>query len=190
MKVFINPGHSPDGHPDPGAVNKELALRECVNALWVGERVAFHLQRAGIQVLLLQSDNLMGEGQGPCVVDAANAWGADAFLSIHCNASDTRARGVETLCYGLESAGGRLAAAVQQQVWKSWQVIDCQLPDRGVKARPELAVLRATEMPAILVEAGFIDNMEDAWLLCMYAEDAARAVARGVTDWGQAGKEG
>ena len=29
MKVFINPGHSPNGIPDCGAVNRELGLREC-----------------------------------------------------------------------------------------------------------------------------------------------------------------
>ena len=29
MKVFLNPGHSPNGNPDPGAVNGGLNLREC-----------------------------------------------------------------------------------------------------------------------------------------------------------------
>lgn len=28
MKVFINPGHAPNGNPDPGAVNTTTSLRE------------------------------------------------------------------------------------------------------------------------------------------------------------------
>ena len=29
MKVFLNPGHAPNGIPDPGAKNTETGLREC-----------------------------------------------------------------------------------------------------------------------------------------------------------------
>jgi len=39
-------------------------------------------------------------------------------------------------------------------------------------------------MPAVLVELSFIDSA-DVWLLKEHQEDMARAVARGVTDYGQ-----
>ena len=55
--------------------------------------------------------------------------------------------------------------------------------DRGVKERPELIVLHATAMPAVLVEMAFIDHLPEARLLTEKADVFARAIARGVTDY-------
>ena len=43
MKVFINPGHSPNGVPDPGASNAYTHLRECDVAKAVGDLVEKYL---------------------------------------------------------------------------------------------------------------------------------------------------
>lgn len=55
--------------------------------------------------------------------------------------------------------------------------------DRGLKERPNLIVLKDTTMPAVLVETAFIDNDNDAALLTNNADDFARAIARGITDF-------
>ena len=55
--------------------------------------------------------------------------------------------------------------------------------DRGVKERPNLCVLKNTDMPAVLVELAFIDNEEDCTLLTNEQDNFARAVARGITDY-------
>jgi len=183
MKVFINPGHSPNGDPDPGAVNRQADLRECDLALGVGKKVQYYLEQAGCLTKLLQSDNLMGEGVGPCVTETANDWGADLFVSIHCNASNGDARGTEVLCFAVDGAGSRLALCIDKRLAMNIQAIDRAFSNRGVKERPDLAVLRATKMPAVLIELAFIDNMEDAWLLTNYPDEFARAVACGVTDY-------
>ena len=66
------------------------------------------------------------------------------------------------------------------------QIVDSlDTMDRGLKERPELIVLRATDMPAVLVELAFIDNDEDAELLMTRQDDFTRAIARGVTDYEQ-----
>ena len=83
MKVFINPGHSPKGDPDPGAVNVDMHLAEWDIADAIGQRVRNYLDFAGCDVVLLQSDNLMGEGEGENVVRTAEAFGADVFVSMH-----------------------------------------------------------------------------------------------------------
>ena len=84
MRVFLNPGHALGGDPDPGCVNSALTLRECDLALTYGSLCGKYLEAAGLEVKLLQSHNLYGEAPGyPCVVDAANNWPADIFLSIH-----------------------------------------------------------------------------------------------------------
>ena len=182
MKVFINPGHAPNGQPDQGAVNQKNGMREADQALELGLLVRGYLLKAGCDVMLLQSDNLCGEAAGPNVVRTANDSGADLFVSIHCNAFNGKARGIETLCYG-QQPGRHLAACIQHQLMAALRKIDPDSPNRGVKKRPDLAVLHCTAMPAALVEAGFIDNTEDAWLLYQYKDDIARAIARGVTDW-------
>lgn len=67
MKVFLNPGHAPGGHPDPGAVNSESGLRECDVALAVGQSAENYLNAAGVATELLQSDSLEE------ICEAANA---------------------------------------------------------------------------------------------------------------------
>ena len=94
-KVFINPGHCPG--IDSGAVNPNTGLQEADVALAVGRLVASYLTDAGCEVQLLQSDNLMWDGQGACVCQAANDWPADIFVSIHCNAANTEAQYSGTL---------------------------------------------------------------------------------------------
>ena len=183
MNVFINPGHALGGNPDPGCLNTALGLRECDLAITYGSLAASYLETAGCTVKLLQSHNLRGESPGwPCVVDAANGWPADLFVSIHVNAGG--GRGPETYCYQIPSEAGMLATCVQHQLVTSLQGIDRCYYDRGVKQRHDLCVLRQTTMPAILIETGFIDS-DDVELLMNHGDDIAQAIARGVTDYGQ-----
>lgn len=182
MKVFINPGHMPG--IDSGAVNRVLHLQECDIALSLGNLLEGKLKNAGCIVRLLQSDNLCGEAPpAPNICSAANSWAADVFVSLHCNSYNTVARGIETLCYARDSHAGILARAIQKQLVDTLQKLDQTIPDRGIKIRPDLAVLRWTTMPAVLVETAFIDNVDDALLLVSQQEAIAAAIARGVTDY-------
>ena len=110
MKVFINPGH--DTKYDSGAVhtdtNGNVDLRECDVAIKLGTAVKKYLEAAGCECYLLQSDNLApthagrsdyDDRQGLTVTETANDWGADIFVSIHCNAATGTARGTEVECY-------------------------------------------------------------------------------------------
>lgn len=191
MKVFINPGH--DIKYDSGAVhydtNVNVDLRECDVALKIGTAVQKYLEVAGCECYLMQSDNLAptpaersdyNDRQGMTVTETANEWGADVFVSIHCNAANGNARGTETECYIQTGNGGSLARFIQSQIIDSIDTVD-----RGVKEMPGLLVLRYTDMPAVLVETAFIDNDDDALLLVQHWDDIARAIARGVTDYVQ-----
>lgn len=186
MKVYLNPGH--DTKYDSGAVNPNSGLRECNVAAEVGALVVDYLEAAGCECQIMQSDNLAptpagrssyDDRQGPTVTETANDWGADIFVSIHCNAANTEAQGTEVECYG-SGAGEQLAQCIQSQIVDSLGTVD-----RGVKYMPQLLVLKYTDMPAVLVEMAFIDNDEDAELLAEKADDFARAIARGVTDYEQ-----
>ncbi len=180
MKVFINPGHALGGNPDPGAVNGALGIRECDIAMTVGSLAANFLSLAGYEVNLLQSDNLMGEASGPNVTAMANAWEADVFVSLHCNAGNPGARGAETFCWERGGPGERLARSLQQSVWETLAAFDGEFPDRGVKVRKDLCVLRMTRMPAALLELAFLTNERDARLLMEHGCRLGKAVAEGV----------
>lgn len=177
MKVFLNPGHAPNGNPDPGACGN--GLRECDIAKEVANLVEKYLVAAGVEVVEnLQSDNLYHDGEGPCVVEEANDSGADIFVSIHCNSATPAALGTETLCYADRGDAGQLAHCIQARIIGSLGTVD-----RGVKERPGLVVLRLTDMPAVLVELAFISNEGDAALLANDKDEFARAIARGITDY-------
>lgn len=173
-KVFINPGHCPG--VDPGAVHGDLT--EADIALNIGTAVKQYLINAGCDCRLLQSDNLYGESPNyPNITATANAW-ADLFVSIHCNAASPAAKGTECLVYSVDSDASLLADCIQAQIVDSLGTVD-----RGIKERPDLAVLRSTSMPAVLIETAFISNDCDRSLLVNNQDDFARAIARGVTDY-------
>lgn len=169
MKIFINPGH--DRARDPGAGNARLGLNEADVVARIGEAAGDYLADAGYHVRRAQHDDLTW------LCDAANHWRADAFVSIHCNASDGSARGTET--WYCSSAGEWLARCIQRQIVGALGTVD-----RGVKAG-DFYVLRATDMPAVLVETAFIDNSDDARLLLDRQDDFAAAIARGISDFFQ-----
>ena len=182
MKVFINPGH--DTKYDSGAVNPSSGLRECDVAASIGAKVMKYLTAAGCDCRLLQSDNLYYDSEYDdrpvSVCEDANEWGADIFVSIHCNACNGSACGTEVECYDSGSNGGKLAQCIQDQIVGALGTFD-----RGVKEMPGLIVLKHTDMPAVLVETAFIDNDADAARLENKADEFARDISRGVTDYQQ-----
>ena len=175
MKVFLNPGHAPEGNPDPGACG--YGLRECDVAKNVADLVAGYLTAAGVEVV----DNLQPDSLRE-VVSASNRVGADVFISIHCNACNGVAQGTEVWHYYGSEEGEKLAQCIQNQIVDALGTVD-----RGTKgAKPGvngLYVLSNTDAVAVLIELAFIDNESDAALLRERKDDFARAIARGVTDY-------
>ena len=168
MKVLINPGH--DINLDSGAVNPVYGTRECDMARDAGKMLAQYLETAGCEVRTLQDDDL------GLVCSESNNWGADIFVSLHCNAFNTVARGTETLYKSFD--GQRLANDIQSQIINSINTVD-----RGIKKRDDLWVLNGTNATAALVEMAFIDNEYDHSLLMNDLDTIVRAVARGITDY-------
>lgn len=177
-KVFLNPGHDQldlrgTSDYDPGAVNQYLELYENEIAAAVGNLVEDYLVKAGCEVKTFQNESLSG------ICEESNAWGADLFVSIHCNAAqDETAHGTETFTYSDDREGERLAECINDQI-----VDSLGTTDRGVKYGDQLVVLKHTDMPAVLVELAFISNTSDALLLRDKQDEFARAIARGVTDY-------
>ena len=182
MKIYIDPGHNHSG-ADTGAVG--FGLKEQDISVQIGVILHDMLVYSGHTVKMSReniNDNTPHTGLSASLADrynGANNWGADLFVSIHCNAANTKAYGCETYhCTG-SSEGYNLAAAVQPHL-----VAETGRYNRGVKAA-NFAVIRHTTMPAILVETAFIDNYDDNKFLSTDSgrHSCALAIYKGIQDY-------
>lgn len=170
MKIFINPGHCPG--IDPGAVNVSKGIHEADVVLQIGNMVKTLLEGSGYEVKLLQANSLEE------ICDVANEWSADYFVSIHCNACEShQGTGTETFCYAFGTEAAKFAASIQRKI-----VAKLGMIDRGVR-EASYQVLRCTDMPAVLIECGFIDNNDDVVKLINNQGDFADAIYRGIIDF-------
>ncbi len=178
--VVIDAGHN-YSITDTGAVGN--GLREQDITFYISEKIKPKLEKNGVQVILTR--NHLKENVAPTSVSAslkrraeiANEAGADLFISVHCNAGG--GTGVETYYTKGSEISKKLATLIQKQVLK-----EIDLKDRGVKSAT-FSVLRNTEMPAALLETGFIDCLTDSMLLRdpAYQDRYARAVAKAVCEY-------
>ena len=158
-------------------------MQEKIVTLSVAKMVAEYLAPVA-EVLLTRTDDITPGGNPDAELSyrakVANDWGADLFVSIHCNAAaDSSANGTETYHAPGSEKGAALAGAIQSRL-----VAALGLRDRGVK-QANFAVLRRTSMPAALVEIAFISNPIEEGLLGNpdFQRRAARAIAQGIADY-------
>ncbi len=180
-KIYIDQGHNPK-NPNAGAEGNGYREQDLVYV--IGEETASLLRAAGQEVRLSRPtpDTQLGTSNASSLaarVNDANSWGADYFVSLHANASDiTEASGSEAYVF---RRGGE-AEALAESILSSLSLIT-GLPDRGAFARPTLYVLRRTQMPATLIELGFITNPEDAALMANEPWLFAEGVADGILSY-------
>ena len=169
--IMLDAGH---GGRDPGAVyngrqEKDDTLRL---TLAVGEI----LQNHDIDVQYTRTTDVY-ESPYENAMEANNA-GVDFFISIHRNSfpTDNVVSGVESLVYDLSGIKLQMAENINEQLEAVGFV------NLGVKARPNLVVLRRTKMPAVLVEVGFINSNTETQLFDDNFAARAQAIASGILD--------
>ena len=168
-KVILDAGH---GGPEPGAVY--LGRKEKDDALNLALAVGNRLAEEGVDVVYTRVDDTY---QTPYEkAQMANRSGADYFVSIHRNAMPVpnTASGAEVLVYADSGAPALLARSINGALNRAG------FADLGVKERPGLVVLNQTRMPAVLVEAGFINSEDDNRFFDSHFEEIAAAVADGI----------
>lgn len=196
-KVFticLDPGH---GGKDPG--NREGRQQEKTYALLLAKELSAQLSKAGFRVNLTRvSDEFVDLPARPA---KAKARRADLFISLHFNSADGRGaspvKGAEVYCLtpartSSTNARGEgantgsypgnyhnsknmlLAFQVQKTLIKRLNT-----EDRGVR-RARFAVLRSADMPAILIEGGFMSNKAEARKI--YDPAYRRQMAQAITE--------
>lgn len=121
--------------------------------------------------------------------DIANTAKADIFISIHFNAMGDKwqssAEGIETYYHGHSNNGKRLADLVHKHLLEGTKMNNRGVQSDFVLYDNGLAVLRETNMPATLVECGFMDNQKDAILMKSntYRKECAIEICKGICDY-------
>lgn len=156
-KIYIDPGHNCSG-ADTGAVG--FGLKEQDVSVQIGVLLRDMLINSGQTVKMSRdsiTDTVSSSLNGSLAYryNGANDWNADIFVSIHCNAANTKAYGCETYYCTGSTQGRALAECVQPHM-----TAETERYNRGVKSA-NFAVIKHTNMPAILVETAFIDNYDD-----------------------------
>ena len=141
-RIYIDPGHS---SVDPGAVGYEVErdLNEKVSKFMNEYLLSNYVCETKVDPV---TNNSLS-----AVANAANNWKADLFVSNHFNAGG--GDGYEALVHNEDRIP--LGKVFEKHVLAAGQ------NSRGVKLRPNLAVLRLTNMPAVLNEGAFVDNKKD-----------------------------
>ena len=155
--ITLDPGH---GGSDPGAIGPN-GLQEKQVTLPIAKYLKADLEARGAKVYMTRTTdvdvyapNASGVDELQARVNVANKYNSDAFVSIHINAfSNPSVGGIATYYYSKTGYDAKLAQRVQDQIMNEPKFNG----DRGIQ-EGNLYVLRHSDMPAILVELGFISN--------------------------------
>ncbi len=179
MKIFLDAGHS-SGGGDTGAEGYNLKEQDITFGIVM--LLAKKLSDVGFDIMVSRKNagDVLGTNASTSLskrASLANTWGADVFISIHCNAStNNTANGTEVYTFNTSSKALPLAKKIQSKI-----VEILGTTDRGTKTA-NFAVLRETSMPAVLVETAFISNKADSDKLKTRQADFADAIFMAVCD--------
>lgn len=176
--VVIDAGH---GGKDHGTHSEKHHYHEKHLTLLTARLVQQYLEEMGYETILTRDADTFVELSKRAQL--ANALNANLFVSIHYNFSDSpEADGIEVFYFKSDTPNSRLVAskALGQEVL-SRILKHTGANSRGLKTA-NFAVIRETQMPAILIEGGFLSNpnerakIKDPDYRCYLAW----AIARGV----------
>lgn len=170
--LLIDPGH---GGKDYGRLaSKENLLHEKELNLEIALKVGKYIEEklANVTVIYTRKDDSYPNLSER--VSMANDQQVDYFLSIHCNGSpdNSKARGTETHIHNFKSKESYHWAQIMEKEFST----RAGRKSRGIKTSDDrhhsLQVLKETNMPSILVEAGFMSNPEEEqYLNSVYGQE-------------------
>ena len=167
--IILDAGH---GGANPGAVYNGRQEKDDVLALTMA--VGSILEANDVDVYYTRTTDVYESPIQKAL--ESNLTQADYFISIHRNSSPmaNQYNGVESLVYNRYGAAYMLAENINKQL----ELVGFR--NIGVFERKNLIVLRETDMPAVLVEVGFINTDSDNEIFDSQFDEIAVAIADGI----------
>lgn len=172
MNIVISSGHAKyvrgaSGSPVPPQLDEVDEARRVVEA------VADYLGDIGVGVKTFHDDTSHSQNENlNTIVNYHNAQTRDLDVSVHFNAYDGSAHGVECLYVTQQS----LATTVANKIAAAGG-----FTNRGPKKRTDLFFLNSTEEPAVLIETCFCDNTGDSNAYRAKFDEICRAIAEALS---------
>ena len=182
--IYIDPGH---GGSDPGAMYKNI--HEADLNLKISKKLEEKLASLGAIVYMtrcgdydLSVNNTINRKRSDLSRrgNIINRSDCDLFLSIHLNAEETGIwRGAEVYYDDINKENETIAKIMQEQMKKYLG------SKRSVKKTDDLYLQKRIERPGVLIEAGFLSNSSDRYLLTQdtYQNKIATAITEGVLEY-------
>ncbi len=179
--IFIDAGH---GDWDPGKVSESGILEKDIN-LKIASYLHQYLEQGGCFVISTRiDDSVLGSDKSTDMQERksiANNQEADLLISIHQNSyTSDSVKGAQVFYYETSESSRQLAELVQSRL--------IQLDNsntRVAKSNDSYYILKQTDIPAIIVECGFLSNSSEANLLAdeNYQKNIAWAIYTGILDY-------
>lgn len=183
--IAVDPGH---GGYDPGAKGPSGTLEKDLN-LAIAFKLKAALEQSGAKVVMTreQDVDLVTPGEGTKKFrDLSNRLKiveenhATLLISIHMNSFGSRWRGAQVFYHPKNIKNQELAVAIQEE-------LRLQLNNTNRQALPinSAFLLQEAEIPAVIVEAGFLTNPNEEKLLKdpAYQEKIAQAIIAGIAKY-------
>ena len=180
--IVIDPGH---GGFDPGKVGINGQDEKDIN-LKISEKLQEYLEQAGSYVIVTRvEDKALASNKNQDMKERrsiANTSQADIMVSIHQNSfPQIGVQGAQVFYYNSSLKSKYLAECIQKSIKESVDTTN----KRVAKANTNYYVLRTTEIPAVIVECGFLSNREEEEKLnsAEYQEKIAWAIYVGIIEY-------
>lgn len=189
--IVVDAGH---GWPDGGAVGKSGTV-ECELNLAVAQKLQREMVERGYSVIMTRDGkNGIYDDENASIrvkkksdmkkrLDLLNTSHADIFVSIHMNNfPQSKYRGSEVIY----SENYLQSALLAELIHKEMIAIDPAVKPREVKkAEKTLFLLKNAQIPAVIVECGFLSNPEDEKLLNdeSYQDRISAAICQGIVKY-------
>ncbi len=183
VTIVLDAGH---GGKDSGAVAEDKTTEKSLT-LRLAPRVESLLRQRGYNVIMTRTtDEFIALSERAAIANRNNA---DIFVSIHFNSAGSASPyGIEVL-YASEN-DVELKKNAGDQTLLAREVLNAVLKEtgannRGIRNRPELAVLRRTKMTACLIEGGFMSNPDELEKIKSdsYLDKLATGIVNGIENY-------
>jgi len=179
--VVVDAGH---GGWDPGMVSGKIEEKDL--NLSIAKKLQVFLEQGGATVIVTRLEDTGLANKKSADMHArrliANTSNADIFVSIHQNSyKSSNVKGFQAFYFNESDNSKKLAICIQSRL-KNFLNPDNRLESRANK---NYYVLKQTEMPAVLVECGFLTNPGERSKLTDsdYQEKIAWGIYLGIVDY-------